>query len=436
MRSYLHHTEFLCSAAVVALHPSHACWAQGRDGKVILNRGGNSIVLEPYAPNIVRITLSAMKEQALAPPGYGFVAVRAPHGWAYKQGADGGTYSSSRLTVTVPALPQRRKTIPTSQLAIAEFFRSAGTLSHSGGGGGITVSTPDGKTLLDMKRWSMSPPDYESGNTEVLADRRSSDALFFEVDARFASPADEHYYGLGQNQQGRPDHRGQVIRCWSDYGAAGGEIFCVPFVITNKGYGMIWDNPSRTTIEAGFNKQTKWSSQVDDRVSFFMIAGDNTDEIYAGYRLLTGATPLLPKGTYGFIQSKQRYSSQAEVLAVAKRYRERHLPAGVLVVDWFYWTKMGQMDFDPRYWPNTVAMNRELHSMGFQTMISVWPRSAPGYRYYNLLSKNGWFVHLADETPTTSNGLPDNYTGPNIDTTNPGVAKWYWDAIHKNFIDK
>jgi alpha-D-xyloside xylohydrolase len=43
---------------------------------------------------------------------------------------------------------------------------------------------------------------------------------------------------------------------------------------------------------------------------------------------------------------------QAEVLAVAKGYRERHLPFDVIVVDWFYYTKMGQMDLDPVKWPD------------------------------------------------------------------------------------
>ena len=79
---------------------------------------------------------------------------------------------------------------------------------------------------------------------------------------------------------------------------------------------------------------------------------------YAGYRLLTGPTHMLPKAAYGYIQCKQRYASQAELLAVAKGYRERHLPADILVVDWFYYTKMGQMDFDPKYWPDPAAMNK------------------------------------------------------------------------------
>ena len=49
----------------------------------------------------------------------------------------------------------------------------------------------------------------------------------------------------------------------------------MPLLVTNKGYGLLWDNPSKTTIEPGFNEQTKWTSQVGDRVSFFVIAGSD-----------------------------------------------------------------------------------------------------------------------------------------------------------------
>lgn len=175
-----------------------------------------------------------------------------------------------------------------------------------------------------------------------------SDAPFYRVGATFTSPDDEHYYGLGQHQEGFLDLRGHTVACWHDYDAAGGPSVGVPFVVTNRGYGMIWDNPSKTTIDPGFNEETRWVSEVGDRVSFFVIAGGTTDEIYSGYRQLTGVTPLLPKAAYGFIQCKQRYATQDEVLAVARGYRERHLPADVLVVDWFYYTKMGQMDMDPQ----------------------------------------------------------------------------------------
>ena len=32
---------------------------------------------------------------------------------------------------------------------------------------------------------------------------------------------------------------------------------CVPFLVTNRGYGVVWDNPSKTVIEPGFNEETR-----------------------------------------------------------------------------------------------------------------------------------------------------------------------------------
>jgi alpha-D-xyloside xylohydrolase len=277
-------------------------------------------------------------------------------------------------------------------------------------------------------------PNYKDGNAAVLNDRRPSDPAFYQVGANFASPDDEHYYGLGQNQEGYLDHRGHRVECWHNYTATAAPSVCVPFMVTNYGYGIVWDNPSRTVIEPGFNEQTRWTSEVGDRVSFFVIAGRTYDEIYAGYRLLTGVTPMLPKAAYGYIQCKQRYMSQEELLGVARGYRERHLPADILVVDWFYYSKMGQMDFVPEKWPDPAAMNRQLHDMGFQTMISVWPRFTKDSRYYDFVLKKGWFEHLSDGTPT--DGLPYDRAGSDIDTTNPEAGRWFWETVRDNILSQ
>ncbi len=221
----------------------------------------------------------------------------------------------------------------------------------------------------------------------------------YHVSATFDSPADEHYYGLGQQQQGILDLRDHRIHCWHDYSAIGGENVCVPFMLSSRGYGLIWDNPSKTTIDLGFNQQNVWSSEIGDRVSFFVIQGENSDEIYQGYRQLTGITHMLPKAAYGYIQSKAIYPTQDQIMAVAKGYRDRQLPLDVLVVDFLNMTKQGELDLDPARWPDPAAMNQQLHSMGIGTLLSVWPHFAPGTRYYDMLREKGWLIHKADGTP-------------------------------------
>ena len=67
-----------------------------------LDRNGQTIAIEAYAPNVVRVTLSNIAKEAETGPGYGFVAKPDETGWVHavvKSGAD--TYTSDRMTVTV-----------------------------------------------------------------------------------------------------------------------------------------------------------------------------------------------------------------------------------------------------------------------------------------------------------------------------------------------
>ncbi len=389
-----------------------------------LERGKSTVMVEPYAPNVVRVTLSLMKDEALAAPGYGIVAQPMPEGWSAGKDGERDVLRSSRMVVTVSPQPHPGGPMPET----SKFF--SGSAPYVG----VSFKTPEGQTLVDMHGWQMAIPNHKDGTYGVEYDRRPTDKPFFTVGASFSAQKDEHYYGLGQNQEGYLDRRGHVVHCEHDYNAPGGQSVCVPFVVTNKGYGILWDNPSKTTVAFALNNSTNFVSDVGQRVSFFVIAGKTYDEIYEGYRLLTGDTPMLPKSAYGYIQCKQRYRSQAEILAVAKGYRDRHLPIDDLVIDWFTYTKMGQMDMDPAMWPDPVEMNKELHAMNFHVMISVWPRFVPESRFYDTIKKNDWLEKLADGTPT--NGLPYDLAGSDIDTTNPDAAKWYWNVVNENYVKK
>jgi alpha-D-xyloside xylohydrolase len=409
-------------AVVTALVPQTA------SAQYILDHQGQIIAVEAYAPNIVRVTLSLQKQPALAAPGYGVIARPFAEGWKASATEAADLFTSKRMSVQIDRPRPSGNAQVHTQVDIAKFFSGSTPDTH------IVFSSANGGKLLELTGWMQETPNHKNASDQVLADRRPSDDQFFTVGATFHSPDDEHYYGLGQNQEGFLDHRGHTVRCWNDYLASAGPSFCVPFMVTNKGYGILWDNASKTTIEPGFNEQTRWTSEVGTRVSFFVIAGDTIDEIYQGYRLLTGPTPLLPKAAYGYIQCKQRYVSQDEMLAVAKGYRDRHLPADVLVLDWFYYTKMGQMDLDRKFWPDPKAMNDQLHAMGFETMISVWPRFVKEDRYFDELLNKGWLLHYVDGTPI--DGLPYDRAGSDIDTTNPEAAAWYWKTIHENILSK
>lgn len=405
--------------------------AGAQESRFVLQRAGRTIVVEPYAANVVRVSIAndARKDAALGAPGYGFVAAPTAQGWSQETTADGGdVLRSGRLVVRVP--PRHRtkeendRTMPLDKLnlALRDPYFGVGDGSR-GDTDTLSVATVAGKKLVTMRGWSMVANKAEAGEKGEPG---------YRVEASFDSGADEHYFGLGEQQQGLLDLRDHRVNCWHDYGAVAGENVCVPFVVSTGGYGLIWDNPSRTTVDLGFNDRNVWSSEVGDRVSFFVIAGETSDEIYKGYRLLTGATPMLPKATYGYIQSKAIYPTQADILATAKGYRDRKLPLDGIVVDFLNQTRQGEMDLDPKRWPDPAAMNDQLHAMGVHSLLSVWPHFREGTQYYGMLLKSGWLISDAQ-------GVPDiggfrKIVGPNLDTTNPEAGRWFWETIRDRYI--
>ena len=255
----------------------------------------------------------------------------------------------------------------------------------------------------------------------------------FHIRVVFSASEDEKYFGLGQHQDGSLDLGGREQILWHDYSHKGGEIVAVPFLVTNKKYGIIFDNTSRMKAAPGVEGHTVWQAEVGEAVSFFLITGEEADDIYRGYRCLCGAAPLPPRRGLGFIQCKQRYASQEELLAVASKYKEKGYPCDIFVVDWFHWKVLGDLSLDTKFWPDSAQMNRELEEMGYETMISCWPRFMKESDNYEFLEKKGWF--MKDARGNTVYGTPEDQRGALIDTTNPECGKWYFDTIKKNYGD-
>lgn len=63
----------------------------------------------------------------------------------------------------------------------------------------------------------------------------------YQVSQLFDAQEDEAYYGLGQHQQGIMNYRGRRVDL-EQYNTA----IAVPFFLSNKGYGVLWDNYSIT----------------------------------------------------------------------------------------------------------------------------------------------------------------------------------------------
>src|SRR5438067_4870514 len=90
-------------AVVFILASMLASSASAQQHTLVLTSDNSTVALEPYAPNIIRVTLSLQKDQAAAAPGFGFVAHAAAAGWNSAHSDVGEVYQSSRMVVTVEA---------------------------------------------------------------------------------------------------------------------------------------------------------------------------------------------------------------------------------------------------------------------------------------------------------------------------------------------
>ncbi len=231
----------------------------------------------------------------------------------------------------------------------------------------------------------------------------------------------EGFYGLGQHQAGVWNYHGESV----DVSQENTNI-AVPMLLSSNGYGIFWNNTSRTRFNNRFVHVMYISAEVADTIDYYFIYGPEFDKIIASYRELTGSAPLFGRWAYGFWQCKNRYKSQDEILGVAQKYRDLHLPADNIVQDWFWWNRKGEHVFNKNY-PDPKGMVDQLHKDNFHLMISVWPFFEPGSKEYEDMDRRGFFIER-----TKVAHLPYHALGmAAYDPSNPEARKYYWDLMDK-----
>jgi len=137
--------------------------------------------------------------------------------------------------------------------------------------GGVTFLSRDGKTVL------AEPNDGgKAFDVPALAEVKT-----WQIQQTFVSPADEFLYGLGQHQEGIFNVRGVPIRLHQ-----ANTNISIPFMLSSKGYGLLWNNPSLTdfnpadqaiAIDPATGKGTVTTS-AKGRYGF-LLASDNKDQL-------------------------------------------------------------------------------------------------------------------------------------------------------------
>ena len=246
----------------------------------------------------------------------------------------------------------------------------------------------------------------------------------YKLTVRFEPNDGEKIYGMGQYQQPYMDMKGCVVELAHRNSQAS-----IPFALSNKGYGMLWNNPAIGSVTFGKNL-TEWTALSTRQMDYWITVGDTPAEIEEAYADATGKVPMMPDYGCGFWQCKLRYQTQEELLEVAREYKRRGLPISVIVADYFHWPHQGDWKFDKDYWPDLKAMVDELEGMGIKLMVSIWPTVEEGSENFKEMEELGYLSR--NDYGKRMHQLGNAAI---MDSTNPDARKYVWSKIKKNYYD-
>lgn len=332
-----------------------------------------------------------------------------------------------RVQYTTAASPPDKKSLSVNKewdkpsFCVAE---NSGTVTITTSRLKINVNTTDGLvTYTDLNDSVILSEDSKTLTPATVEGVRTN-----RVETVFNSPADEALFGLGQHQDNVMNRKGTTRRIVN----ANTEIN-IPVLVSNKGYGIFWDNYSTSNFDGtrSSNSKYSYSSEAGEMVDYYFFYGPSIDQIVAQYRTATGAAPLFPKWAYGLFQSKDKYGSQAELLKIKDGYRDNKIPVDCIVQDWDYWTPYawGSHFMDERRYPDPAALIAEMHKANVHTMISIWPvyqrvnteRKAGEMGNYNALDEIGALY-------------PSSGTHRFYDTFNPAARALVYQQIHDRLL--
>ena len=293
------------------------------------------------------------------------------------------------------------------------------------------VTLSSGKITMLVSKSDGSIQFLDSNGGTVL--REQGQAVFaptgieressaFSVRQNFTLSAEEGVYGLGQQQLGVMNYRGHTVKIVQANTKA-----VTPVLVSTAGYGIFWDNYSKTIFDDSRGQTSFWS-EVGDNIDYYLFYGPTIDQEIAGYRQLTGQAPLYGKWAYGYWQSKEHYATRDELLGIAQTYRDKHIPIDNIVQDWNYWgnnDNWGGMIFDETKYPRPKEMIDELHRENFHLMISIWAGLGPTSQIYKDMDKHGYLF------PTVG------WAGfKYFDVYNPAATDLYWKYASEGLFSK
>lgn len=205
-----------------------------------------------------------------------------------------------------------------------------------------------------------------------------------------------------------------------------------PWLWSTSGWGVLVDTlGADVSIHGG---DISWSDMSKPDTHFFVLAG-TPDALFAGLRKLSGAAPLFPKWSLGFINS-QWGIDQKELLAIVHKYRALDIPLDAFSLD-FDWKAWGQNDYGEFRW-NTAKfpggpdgqLKKSLDAEGVHLIGIMKPRIHVHTIEGQYASEHDfWFPGLRAEPDYFSHKLVQD-----LAFDNPAQRAWYFNpALRHSF---
>lgn len=373
-----------------------------QDGALAVRFNGEVIRIEPWGPDALRtrarpgLTVAEPHVSALLPP--------APMTAEIVIGDRAASIANGRIRAEVRLQRRHGSDVPVEPV--------------------IRYQDAAGAVLLEETRPHFAGPGPRQFKPLASAS--------FALEASFAAHDGERLMGLGQPQHGRMNLKGVSTQLVQQ-----NTHVVVPFVISSRGYGFLWNNPAQGRCEFAQNI-TRWRAEATPGLDYWITAGDTPEAILRSYVAATGKPPVLPDWVTGFWQCKLRYKSQAEILQVARDHRQRGLPLSCIVIDFFHWSKQGEWAFDPAEWPDPEGLVAELDEMGVETMVSVWPTVGLNSGNFRAMREAGLILKTERGVPAMTM-FPDKdpyglHYMTFYDAFNPAARDYHWRLVQANYV--
>lgn len=239
----------------------------------------------------------------------------------------------------------------------------------------------------------------------------------------------EHVFGLGE-RFGPLVKNGQSIDMWnSDGGTATDQAYKnVPFYVSDRGYGVLVDQPERVSFEIGTEVVSRVQFSVPgESLTYYVIAGPTPKDVLRRYTALTGRPPRVPAWSYGLWLSTSFTTDydEATVTHFVDGMAERGIPLSVFHFDCFWMREFHWCDFvwDPATFPDPEGMLARLHERDLKVCVWINPYIAQRSRLFEEGRRQGYLVRRPDGSVWQWDMWQAGMAL--VDFTNPDAVAWY-----------